>query len=158
MKQIIGDILELLPPGGVMFHQVNTLGKFGAGLALNIRKKWPTVAADYETFCATHSPCLGDYKVSEVPDAPSTQTRRRYVAHLFGQDSIGRDKLRTNYTALAEAMQQLRCDYQWRPCYFPYKMGCGLAGGNWDFVQILIEENFPDATIVKYEKPAHTES
>lgn len=35
--------------------------------------------------------------------------------------------------------------------YFPYGIGCGLAGESWSAVSSLTEKYFPNAIIVKYE-------
>lgn len=161
MKIITGDIIELLPPGGVLFHQVNTLGKFGAGLALNIRRKWPEVAEHYERLVRIEaapygdtSGLLGNFRVSWLKaDELTPWARRRGVCHLFAQTTIGRDRRHTNYTALARALHAAADHYAARECYFPHGMGCGLGGGDWTFVQALIEENFPNAIIVQYQKP-----
>jgi len=33
--------------------------------------------------------------------------------------------------------------------YIPYKIGCDLAGGDWNIIEKIIEEDFPDAIIVR---------
>lgn len=40
------------------------------------------------------------------------------------------------------------------PVYIPYKIGCGLAGGNWETVCQIIQKTVPDAIIVKYDGAA----
>lgn len=159
MKIIEGDILKVLPPGGVLFHQVNTLGKFGSGLALRIRRLWPDVAEHYERAvrvesdrCGDAHGLLGRFAVAWISaDDHDPWALRRGVCHLFAQKTIGRAGTgrHTNYTALACALSDAAQYYSDRECFFPYGMGAGLGGGNWEFVQILIEENFPNATIVK---------
>ena len=39
------DLLKI--DNGIICHQVNAMGKMGAGIALSIRKKWPVVYNDY---------------------------------------------------------------------------------------------------------------
>lgn len=156
MKSVSGNILEICTPGGVLFHQVNTLGAFGRGLAKQIRDRWPDVADDYEHFCmkATNNPdgLLGTYLIS-VPeeDDLAPYVMRRQIVHLFGQKSIGGPNTgrHTNYTALAEALKGTARYLRNKDCYFPDHLGCGLGGGDWLFVMQLIEENYPNATIVK---------
>lgn len=147
MKIVTGNILELLPRGALLFHQVNTLGVFGAGLARQIRDKWPSVAKSYHAYTANASPCLGDHWISVVEEDGDAGYKSRHVVHCYAQDGVGTDKRYTHYTSLAKIFSDLRMTQQ--PCYFPYKMGCGLAGGDWNIVSVLIEENFPDAVIVR---------
>lgn len=152
MNIVEGDILKLLPSGGVLFHQVNTLGKFGAGLARQIKKKWPEIAKDYTDYCKTKDELYlaGTYLKSDVQtDTYLAYTARRCVIHLFAQKTIGKTGRHTIYTLLAIALAAAAPAYRNRPCYFPYKMGCGLGGGDWNIVQTLIGENFPNATIVR---------
>ena len=46
------DLLEI--PSGVICHQVNCIGAMGAGLALQIRKKWSIVYENTKVI-ASHS-------------------------------------------------------------------------------------------------------
>lgn len=141
LAYIVQDILTV--KGGVIFHQVNTLGVMGAGLALQLRKKWPVVFDEYKEFCNSGKQALGAWLVTKV--SPALR-----VCHLFAQDEVGTHKRMTNYTALARALAGAALGTALHgPRFFPWQMGCGLAGGDWKFVQLLIEENFPDAIICK---------
>jgi hypothetical protein len=74
-----------------------------------------------------------------------------YVAHLFGQFHYGAKRCYTNYLALKSALIQLETlaqKYQ-LPVYLPYKLGCGLAGGDWQIVYNLIRKYCPSAIICK---------
>lgn len=67
----------------IICHQVNCRAAMGAGLARQIRDKWPVVFDEYVKVCSPKK--LGDFQVVQV--APQL-----YVANLFGQSSFGRDK------------------------------------------------------------------
>lgn len=94
---IEGNILT--PPtrneNTIICHQVNCRAAMGAGLARQIRDKWPVVFDEYVKVCSPKK--LGDFQVVQV--APQL-----YVANLFGQLSFGRDKRQTNYAALGTAL------------------------------------------------------
>lgn len=69
------------------------------------------------------------------------------VTNLFSQDYFGRGKRQTDYDALRKALSNVRCVATPLPARtlttvrIPYKLGCGLAGGDWDVVyQIIIDE------------------
>ena len=94
----------------------------GAGLAKQIRDKWPVVFDEYKKICGTDR--LGDSQTVQV--APQL-----YVANLFGQLNYGRDKRQTNYAALAAAIFGEMKVHPNATFRIPYGLGCGLAGGNW---------------------------
>lgn len=130
---IEGNILT--PPtrneNTIICHQVNCRAAMGAGLARQIRDKWPVVFDEYMKVCSPKK--LGDFQVVQV--APQL-----YVANLFGQSSFGRDKRQTNYAALGTALFRAMKEHPNATFRVPYGLGCGLAGGNWVTVLNLIEE------------------
>ena len=137
-----GDILDIRQ--GIICHQVNCMGKMGAGIALAIRKKWPQVYQDYMAAYRNKQLMLGTIIVSDiVPD----QLR---VVSLCGQYYYGRKGLYTNYQALEicfEEVEQIskECGL---PVYIPYMMGCSLAGGDWETVYNIISSKLTYASIV----------
>lgn len=155
MNLINGNILDIKK--GIICQQVNCMGVMGAGLALQIRKKWPIV---YETYMKAHrsgelrlgniiyAPTntinVGELRLSDIIHAPTNTIN---VANLCSQYYYGRDKRYTNYEALCRCLEEL--NRQNLPIYIPYGMGCVLAGGNWKVVTALIECYCDKATIVK---------
>lgn len=149
MKTINGDILNYRR--GMIGHQVNCQLVMGAGLALSIRKKYIRAFTQYRDVFGKvdiHRR-LGKAQVVEVI------TNQLYIVNLFAQFShMPRGVKHTDYTALAMALRQMR---RWRdnikgrdfPIYLPYKIGCGLAGGDWLAVSGIIRDTVPDAIIVK---------
>ena len=133
VKHVKGDILTTPTRNEdtVICHQVNCCGVMGAGLAKQIRDKWPVVFDEYKKICGTDR--LGDSQTVQV--APQL-----YVANLFGQLNYGRDKRQTNYAALAAAIFGEMKVHPNATFRIPYGLGCGLAGGNWVTVLDLIEE------------------
>lgn len=142
MTTIKGDLLDLTE--GIICHQVNCQRVAGAGLALQIRNKWPEW---YDGFLA-YTPRLGDAMLWAVEP-------KLIVASLYAQKFYGKG-LQTNYfafdTALLRLRQRMRESYfETKQVYMPYGIGCGLAGGDWNVIEPLIEKYFPNAIIV--EKP-----
>jgi len=136
---------------GIICHQVNAMGKMGAGLALKVRRKWPAIYTTYKILCENGTVSLGKILV-----LPAVQGRL-WVANVCGQKYYGRDKRYTDYDGVRKAFTELK---EWRdylsgvagkqiPIYFPYKMGCVNAGGDWMIYSKIIEEFFPDAVICK---------
>jgi O-acetyl-ADP-ribose deacetylase (regulator of RNase III) len=150
-----GDILDWAGKVDAIGHQVNCLGVMGGGLALQIKNKWPVVFETYVEFInsairETRSlkGCLGCCQL--------VQTDSCFVANLFGQYDVGA-KLQTDYIALHRSLTSLREQMQLRgldSVAFPAKLGCGLAGGDWNIVQSVIQSVFAGSgfsiTIVEY--------
>ena len=146
MKTIIGDLLDISP--GILCHQVNCQRKMGAGLALQVKRRFPQVYDAYQK----QPPYPGRCLMVEIH-------HNKWMANLYGQVGVGDELFRdTHYGYLARAMAEVQ---QWRdmrfseyaehylPVYIPWHMGCGLAGGDWSIVQELITGLLPDATIVQ---------
>lgn len=143
MKHIKKDILTVTH--GIICQQVNCQKVMGAGLALAIRKKWPVVYDYYKNSKGK----LGQLRIIDVAQG-------LHVANLFAQDNYGTDKRHTNYSAFEKALTTLATWCFTEPqylgkVYIPYKIGCGLGGGNWTVVQEIIERIFPDAIICEKE-------
>ena len=91
MQFINGDITDI--KFGFVCHQVNCQGKMGAGVALAIRKKWPTAYSEYTFAHSKKELQLGNVIFATVsPDL--------CIAHLCGQDTYGYNGILTNYDAL----------------------------------------------------------
>jgi len=141
---LTGDILDIVSAnGGVLVHQVNCRRVAGAGLALQIRRRWPVWWKRYRDRPAL----LGYAHIAEVDSYI-------WIADLYAQRDIGRYVVQTDYAALRECLTRLgeRVD-EWRIdrdlLFFPWRIGCGLAGGNWTAVQPMVEAAFPDANWVQ---------
>jgi O-acetyl-ADP-ribose deacetylase (regulator of RNase III) len=124
------DILTLT--GHIICHQVNCQGVMGAGLARQIRAKYPKVYAPYRAYCATGN-ALGTVLFVPVSD-------NNIIANIFGQDKYGRDRQHTDYAALQTAFRRVAEVARERnlPIAIPYRIGCGLGGGDWATVHKII--------------------
>lgn len=148
LKFYDGDIFSPNKTGHelIVCHQVNCKGVMGAGLALQVRRLFPHLFEMYRIECQKVADsrellgkvlyCNGSYNGYDYT-----------VANLFSQDDYGRGKRQTDYDALRKALSNVRCVATPLPARtlttvrIPYKLGCGLAGGDWDVVfQIITEE------------------
>jgi hypothetical protein len=149
LEVIKGDLLNIRE--GILCHQVNCRGKMGSGIAAQIRDKWPQVyeafLQDYQDFgrWTTSDMLLGTVQVVQVDSS-------LHVANIYGQINYGYDGARyTNYGGVASAFSRLLHQTQGLPVYVPHRMGCGLAGGDWEVYSEIIEGFFPGATVVKHD-------
>lgn len=134
---------------GIIIHQVNTQGKMGAGLALQIKNKWPQVFEAYSELCNSvpmSTLLLGNIQTIEVAD-------RLLVCNMFAQDKYGREGVYTSYQHMELAFKKIATLPKRVSCcplfYLPENIGCGLAGGDWQVVYSLIQTYLPSAIICK---------
>lgn len=142
IRYVTGDILSGLDDSHnvIICHQVNCQGVMGAGLAKQIRTKWPLVFAEYKKHCDSYCPklLLGDYQLLDV----TKETHKTFVANIFSQINYGIGTCQTSYYAVSTAFDALfyrsfNDDDTYR---IPYGYGCGLGGGNWNIVSSIIED------------------
>lgn len=138
-----GNVLDV--EYGIICHQVNCMGKMGAGIALKIRQKWDVVYQDYMHANRAHKLVLGAVILSTIiPE-------RLYVASLCGQLHYGRGRQYTRYPAVRHCLATLNgiATSLELPVYIPKNMGCALAGGDWNVVYNIIEETLSNAVVME---------
>jgi O-acetyl-ADP-ribose deacetylase (regulator of RNase III) len=143
--RIVGDLLKQ-DKVDIICHQANTKGVMGAGIALQIKRIYPEVYQKYKLYCDQYgSDLLGKTLYVNCNDG-------KIVANLFGQDGFGRGFCQTDYTALDMALSKLAntANLTQKSVGLPYKMGCGLAGGDWKIVNEIIEKYFGNSKVNCY--------
>lgn len=156
IKIVNGDLLQSNLP--LIAHQTNCLGVMGAGIAKAIKNKWGSVYTQYANFCKHleySKYLLGKCQVCVTEDSPIN-----LIANLFGEYSFTEsvapyENRHTDYDALKEALIHLIAfckGVNITEIGIPYKLGCGLAGGDWDgVVYPMLQELFADdSTITLY--------
>ena len=120
-----------------------------AGLAKQIREKWPSVFEEYKK--AFSDPWsfhpLGSCQLVDTNEV----TCPKYIANLFGQKTYGRSQTRyTSYDAIYEALSELAvkmvCE-ELNSVAFPYEMSSGLGGADWEIILTMINRVFKDTNI-----------
>lgn len=147
MQIIYGDILS--SDADVIVHQVNCQGVMGKGLAKQIRDEYPEVFTEYKLFCSKCNSfdLLGKTQIVRVGFIGF----RRYIANLFAQEYYGSGRrCYTDYDALRKCLTTVNSSFAGKTVAIPYKLGCGLAGGNWDIVSKIIEETLTDCRVKIY--------
>lgn len=145
IKIVDGDLLQSNLP--LIAHQTNCLGVMGAGIAKSIKNKWST---QYTNFCKLlkySKELLGKCQVCITGDEPIN-----LVANLFGEYSFTESvaPYENRHTDFKKALLNLKdfCENnEITELGIPYKLGCGLAGGDWDGVQELFAN---DTTMTLY--------
>lgn len=151
MKTIEQDITTI--EEGAIFHQVNCMGTWGAGLARQLRDKFPGAHKDYCEFLREKKhPVLALGSILSYGIGTDL-----WIISVFGQYDYGfaPTKKHTEYGSLIAAFETFKfvsSINNGRPLYFPAGFGCGLGGGDWTIVSKIIEHYFPDAIICKQKK------
>ena len=156
IKTVNGDLLQSNLP--LIAHQTNCLGVMGAGIAKTIKNKWSIVYTQYIDKCRHYNyskDLLGKCQVCVTEDEPI-----KFVANLFGEYSFTEsvapfENRHTDYDALKKSLLHLKAiceNTEITKIGIPYKLGCGLAGGDWDgVVYPMLQELFAnDSTITLY--------
>lgn len=132
----IGNLLDA--PVDYICHQVNCQGRMGSGIAKSIREKWPKVYEEYALKCngpkSKSDPLLGSVQLVETPDCT--------VINMFSQQYYGYDGRRyTSYDAFWACLGKIKEQVpKGSKIGFPYKIGCGLGGANWQVIFQMIME------------------
>jgi len=132
------DILNI--PKGFICHQVNLKGAMNVGLAYNIKEKWPIVYTTYKKYYI-------QAKLGQIQ--PIRIKNDLFVVNFFSQEGYRRNKKHIDYPAFTTCLEKIKLfrdhKYPNLSIYFPYKIGCGLAGGNWNIVHKMITNIIPNA-------------
>ena len=134
IKYQVGDLFESIDSYKekiIIAHVCNNKGAWGSGFVIPLGKKYPLAKSEYlENFEWFD---LGETQIVEV-DYPTV-----FVANMFAQTLGGKRPL--FYNALAKCIDEVREEAEIRNATIIAPMfGAGLAGGNWSFIEELIED------------------
>lgn len=155
-KYIKGDITKT--ELNYIVHGVNCQNVMGSGVAKALFDEWFQVKAEYHIFVtdmmqfANLKPedLLGGYHYVFTEDIESFK-ETPVVINAFTQLNYGYDKTRhVNYEAVSKVFSRLNEELSGKTIAIP-KIGCGLAGGDWEIVRRIIDEVTPDIEIWVYE-------
>ena len=130
----------------VIGHQVNCMGVSG-GLAAAVFRKWPYAGKDYNDITTR----LSGKILLGMAFFTGQQKDGHIICNLFGQFEPG---AAYNPKKLASALEQL-ANFAKAGGYsvaLPYKLSCGIAGGDWDEVLGIIERTMDGVECVIYQR------
>lgn len=136
----VGDAKKLI------IHICNNLGRWGAGFVLGLNKKWKEPMAEYMNLKAF---TLGTVQYIQV-------TKDTTVVNMIAQRGINSKfepfKRRVDYDVLRSCLVQIREKYPSSEytIHAP-RIGCGLAGGSWDIVEKIINEELANFNVFIYD-------
>lgn len=125
----------------VLIQQCNCYGVMGSGLAKQLKDVYPQV---HEVDVAFPLPFgherLGHYSVANVPHRVTGDLLQ--VVNAYAQVSFGRHKKQTDEQVLLGILRiilhaikdQFTSEGRRITVGIPWKIGCGLGGGDWDLI------------------------
>ena len=136
IKYVIGDATSPEGTGKkIIVHICNDLGAWGSGFVVALSKKWRYPEDRYRE--------LSEYKLGNVffvSVEGDTYVANMIAQHGVGANSIGIPPIR--YDALKRALIRvnLTAEQLGASVHMP-RIGCGLAGGDWNIVEKIVQEN-----------------
>ena len=119
-----------------------------------LHSKWPVVFKEYKEHIKYRWERFNQHPLGTING--TSVGKNLIVYNFYSQDNYGRNGRQTNYEAFEKCLIGLTKRFENSkipvgsiPVYFPYGIGCGLAGGDWKIISELIEKYFPQAIIVK---------
>lgn len=128
----------------IIAHGVNCVGGFGSGIAAQIAQQHPYVKKQYLAYHKNVGWELGDIQF--------VYTKSKLIANCATQkEYMPRDVIHANYHAIERICKKLRyrCKDEDMTLAMP-KIGCGLAGGDWNVVEEIYNNVFHDMLVKVY--------
>ncbi len=119
-------------------HGCNCFHTMGAGIAKIIKNNFPlSYEADLETRKGDKNK-LGTYSIAH--------TDYGLIINAYTQFNYTTKKVNCDYDAIEKVFKNINIDFKNKIIGIP-KIGAGLAGGNWNKILKIIEDNTPDVNI-----------
>lgn len=152
MKIINGDLIKLTlgKEFDIIVHGCNCFCTQGAGIALSMSRYFNTL--NPIKYPGEHITRKGDinklgnieYSKFRLPLDSNVIVINAYTQYTYGNNSV-------NYNAISLCLMKINFMFSGQNIGMP-KIGCGLAGGDWNIVANLIDEHMynMNVTVVEY--------
>lgn len=142
VRYVKGDLFE--SKADILAHGVNCVGGFGSGVAGQIAQKYPNVKFNYLRKYESEGWQLGDVQFLYAYGF--------YIANCATQQEYyPRNKVHVDYNAVKVCMEKVK-EFAKNGNFtiaIP-KIGAGLAGGDWNTIEKILNEVFNDYDISVY--------
>lgn len=129
----------------ILIHQVNVDGIMGGGVARQIAINYPRVKNEYKNFCDNHN---NNYELLKGKNC-LVRENKKFIANMFSQ----KHNFNTDYDAMEIALTSIRnfAEQNSLSVAMPYKIGCGIANGDFSIVLEIISKVFKDYEVTLYK-------
>lgn len=135
-------------------HGVNCQNTMGSGVAKVLFTAHPEIKNEYHRFCLWNlkHEGIGARLLGQVHEV-AIEINNKWCFNLFTQEHYGYNGNRyVNYKAVVDCFKALSQYDLKGPIAIP-KIGCGLAGGNWNFMEQLINDTVGDTLEIWVYEP-----
>lgn len=144
IRIIDGSILDCKE--NIIVHQVNIQGIMGGGVARQLAHYYKGLEKFYSEHCKKLD---NNYQVlSGTVLFYEDINNKKKITNIFSQEP----NFNTDYDAMEKCLKYVKL---WASKYnlsiaIPYKIGCGIANGDWNIVYRIIEKVFNDYDVTLY--------
>ena len=142
-----GCIFDIAERGliDVIVHGANCYNIMGAGIALQVRRKYPEAY-----YVDSNTPSKDRAKLGHYSVVKTGTNHQFFIVNLYTQYSPGPH---IDYEALRRGFELIAKDFNGLHIAYP-KIGAGIARGDWDTIKAIIDTALIDQnhTYVKYRK------
>jgi len=145
IRYIKGDLFDT--DCDIIAHGCNCRGGYGSGVAYTMAMKYPKARELYLEKYDEEGWRLGDVQFITVRDG-------KIIANCATQDAYyPRNVRHANYSAIHMAMSEVKDYAKERGLSIAIpKIGAGLAGGDWNEIEKILNEVFSDYDVTVYIK------
>ena len=130
----------------VIAHQVNCYGAAG-GLAAVVFRKYQDAYSDYFQYIERLKPT----KLLGMAQLTGQQRDGHIICNLFGQLHPGADYRPDQLKKALQQLAEVARVMGWSVA-LPWRLSCGICGGDWDEVQQIIEDTMEGVECVIYRR------
>jgi O-acetyl-ADP-ribose deacetylase (regulator of RNase III) len=143
IKYIKGDLFNT--DCDIIAHGCNCLGVMGSGVAKIVRDRYPKAYHAYVDKYDEDGLKLGEVQFVLQRDG-------KYIANCMTQNAfLPRGKRHADYNAIMDCMEQVKVFAMSKGLSIAIpKIGAGLAGGNWNAIEVLLKLVFEDYDVTVY--------
>lgn len=147
---LVGDATAPQVPGPkYIVHIVNNVGAWGAGFVRALSNRWDRPEKEYKKWTGLSWFTLGRAQQVWVD-------KDLWVYNLLAQDGLPSQSKRVviDYPALNSALEFVAnaANNKNASIHMP-RIGCGIAGGDWEIVESIIESTCKDLDVYVYDLP-----
>ena len=150
-----GDATSPVGEGNkLIVHVCNDVGAWGAGFVMAISRKWNGPEQAYRIWFEHGGVTDPPFELSQVQCVPVEH--RIWVCNMIAQSGV---TSRTcvppiRYGALKDCLRRVAdIALQLNASIHMPRIGCGLAGGTWDVVGKIVEQELGDLNVTVYDLP-----
>lgn len=151
IKYIEGDLFSAIDKDAdvqttLIPHCCNNRGGWGSGFVLPLARRFPKARHAYLNWFSedtiTENTSVKYFKLGETQFVDVQESPRIFVCNMIGQNGFGHNNQRfLKYNSISRCMDQVAAHaIEHQAKIVAPLFGSGLAGGNWLFIEELIED------------------